>query len=172
MHFTVLGPASSFVCLNGIFWCIRIAIFQIRSIPSPLCLHDGIPHVETVLYGKRSLIVQNQIISPWNAEPSIIEFHLIQRPQRPCCRMSSSRWQGEEWNDPFLGNPARNGFYQTNVAIPVGIFSGDQAALRTLSVYPSVCHTFFTMFLSSYCRKIFRSYSQWQMWCRSRRSRL
>ena len=35
---------------------------------------------------------------------------------------------------------------------------------RTLqSVRPSVCHTFFTMFLSSYHHEIFRSYYYWQV---------
>ena len=35
----------------------------------------------------------------------------------------------------------------------------------------SVCHTFFTMFLSSYHHAIFRSYYQWQKWCPCKRSR-
>ena len=60
------------------------------------------------------------------------------------------------------------------------IFSCDQAALRTdisvclcfrLSVCPSVCDTFFTMFLSSYHHEIFRSDYQWQKWCLCKRSR-
>ena len=60
------------------------------------------------------------------------------------------------------------------------IFSGDQAALRTLisvrpsvclSVCPSVCHSFLTMFLSSYHLEIFRSYYHRQMWCPCKRSR-
>ena len=55
-------------------------------------------------------------------------------------------------------------------------FSCDQAALRTLlfvrlsmSFCLSVCHTFFTMFLSSYHHEIFRSYYHWQKWrpCKS-----
>ena len=55
------------------------------------------------------------------------------------------------------------------------LFSCDQAALRTLlsvrlSVRPSVCYTFFTMFLSPY-HEIFRSYYQWQKWCPCKRSR-
>ena len=45
----------------------------------------------------------------------------------------------------------------------ISYFSCDQAALRTLlsvclSDRPSICHTFFTMFPSSYHPKIFRSY--------------
>ena len=52
------------------------------------------------------------------------------------------------------------------------VFSCDQAALRTLlSVRLSVCHTFFTMFLSSYHHEIFRSYYHWQKWCPCKRSR-
>ena len=55
-------------------------------------------------------------------------------------------------------------------------FSCDQAALRTLlsvclSVRPSVCHTFFTMFPSSYHLEIFRSYYHWPTWCPYKRSR-
>ena len=40
------------------------------------------------------------------------------------------------------------------------------------SVRPSVCHTFLTMFPSSYHHEIFRSYYQWQKWrpCKMSRS--
>ena len=56
------------------------------------------------------------------------------------------------------------------------IFSCDQAAIWLvqsvcLSVRPSVCHTFFTMFPSSYHHEIFRSYYQWQKWRPCKRSR-
>ena len=60
------------------------------------------------------------------------------------------------------------------------IFSCDQAAIWQvqyvrLSVRPSVClsvcHTFFTMFPSSYHHAIFRSYYQWQKWRPCKRSR-
>ena len=55
-------------------------------------------------------------------------------------------------------------------------FSCDQAALWMvqsvrLSVRPSVCHTFLTMFPSSYHHGIFRSYYQWQKWRPCKRSR-
>ena len=40
-----------------------------------------------------------------------------------------------------------------------------------LSVCPSVCHTFLTMFPSSYHHEIFRSYYQWQKWRPCKRSR-
>ena len=40
-----------------------------------------------------------------------------------------------------------------------------------LSVRPSVCHTFFTMFPSSYHHQIFRSYYHGQKWCPCERSR-
>ena len=59
-------------------------------------------------------------------------------------------------------------------------FSCDQAALQMVfsvrlsvcpSVRPSVCHTFFTMFPSSYHHEIFRSYYQWQKWRPCKRSR-
>ena len=40
-----------------------------------------------------------------------------------------------------------------------------------LSVRPSVCHTFLTMFPSSYHHEIFRSYYQWQKWRPCKRSR-
>ena len=39
------------------------------------------------------------------------------------------------------------------------------------SVRPSVCHTFFTMFPSSYHHEIFRSYYHGQKWCPCKRSR-
>ena len=68
------------------------------------------------------------------------------------------------------------------------IFSCDQAALWMVqsvrlsvcpsvclsvrpSVRPSVCHTFLTMFPSSYHHEIFRSYYQWQKWRPCKRSR-
>ena len=60
------------------------------------------------------------------------------------------------------------------------IFSCDQAAIWLvqsvcLSVRPSVClsvcHTFFTMFPSSYHHEIFRSYYHGQKWCPCKRSR-
>ena len=45
-------------------------------------------------------------------------------------------------------------------------------ALRTLqSVHPSVCHTFFTMFLSSYHHEIVRSYYKWKKCGPCKRSR-
>ena len=56
------------------------------------------------------------------------------------------------------------------------IFSSDQAALWTVfsvrpSVCLSVCHTFLTMFPSSYRHEIFRSYFQWPKWRPCKRSR-
>ena len=39
------------------------------------------------------------------------------------------------------------------------------------SVRPSVCHTFLTMFPSSYHHEIFRTYYQWQKWRPCKRSR-
>ena len=56
------------------------------------------------------------------------------------------------------------------------LFSCDQAAIWLvqfvcLSVRPSICHTFFTMFPSSYHHEIFRSYHQWQKWRPCKRSR-
>ena len=59
-------------------------------------------------------------------------------------------------------------------------FSCDQAALWMvfsvrlsvcLSVRLSVCHTFLTMFPSSYHHEIFRKYYQWQKWRPCKRSR-
>ena len=40
-----------------------------------------------------------------------------------------------------------------------------------LSVCLSVCHTFLTMFSSSYHHEIFRSYYHWRKWCPCKRSR-
>ena len=58
----------------------------------------------------------------------------------------------------------------------ISFFSCDQAALQMvfsvrLSVCPSVRHTFFTMFPSSYHHEIFRSYYHGQKWCPCKRSR-
>ena len=61
-----------------------------------------------------------------------------------------------------------------------GVFSCGQAALWMvqsvcpsvrLSVRLSVCHTFLTMFPSSYHHEIFRSYYQWPKWRPCKRSR-
>ena len=61
----------------------------------------------------------------------------------------------------------------------LGLFSCDQASIWLvqsvrLSVRPyvrlSVCHTFFTMFPSSYHHEIFRSYYHGQKWCPCKRS--
>ena len=50
-------------------------------------------------------------------------------------------------------------------------FSEDVSPSVRLSVRPSVCHTFLTMFPSSYHHEIFRSYYQWQKWRPCKRSR-
>ena len=51
------------------------------------------------------------------------------------------------------------------------VFSWDQAALWMVqSVRPSVWHSFFTMFPSSYHHGIIISYSQGQKWCPCKRS--
>ena len=59
------------------------------------------------------------------------------------------------------------------------LVSCDQAAIWLVqsvhpsvctSVPPSVCHTFFTMFPSSYHHEIFRSYYHGQKWCPCKRS--
>ena len=68
--------------------------------------------------------------------------------------------------------------------VSLRVFSCDQAALWMVqsvcpsvclsvrpSVRPSVCHTFLTMFPSSYHHEIFRSYYQWQKWRPCKRSR-
>ena len=74
---------------------------------------------------------------------------------------------------------------QRKVALlSAAIFSCDQAALWMvqsvrlsvrLSVHPSVClyvcHTFLTMFPSSYHHEIFRGYYQWRKWRPCKRSR-
>ena len=62
------------------------------------------------------------------------------------------------------------------LSIFLAAISCDQAAIWLvqsvrLSVRPSVRHTFFTMFPSSYHHEIFRSYYQWQKWRPCKRSR-
>ena len=90
----------------------------------------------------------------------------------------------------FYRNPTvliRFRFYvngSTPTSWMIAVFSCDQAALWMvqsvrpsvrpsvcLSVRPSVCHTFLTMFPSSYHHEIFRSYYQWQKWRPCKRSR-
>ena len=72
------------------------------------------------------------------------------------------------WNFTLHGSHIR--FMQIRSRHMIFI-SCDQAALRTLlSVRPSVCHTFFTMFPSSYHHEIFRSDYQWQKWYPCERS--
>ena len=85
----------------------------------------------------------------------------------------------------WFETPSRSLWRHCNACIVLGctytisaVFSCDQAALiwALLSVRPSVClsvcHTFFTMFLSSYHREISRSYYYWQKLrpCKSSRS--
>ena len=78
--------------------------------------------------------------------------------------------------------PVLAGFHILSLILAV--FSCDQAALWMVqsvrlsvrlsvcpSVRPSVCHTFLTMFPSSYHHEIFRSYYQWQKWRPCKRSR-
>ena len=69
---------------------------------------------------------------------------------------------------------------QKDVRVSRSFFSCDQAALWMvfsvrlsvcLSVRLSVCHTFLTMFPSSYHHEIFRNYYQWQKWRPCKRSR-
>ena len=59
----------------------------------------------------------------------------------------------------------RGGLHLLEVGGTSSVFSCDQAALQMVfsvcpSVRPSVCHTFLTMFPSSYHHEIFRSYDQ------------
>ena len=71
--------------------------------------------------------------------------------------------------EPIINTKERN-FCEIEIEVPTSFFSCDQAALQMvfsvrpsvrLSVCPSVCHTFLTMFPSSYHHEIFRSYYQW-----------
>ena len=85
----------------------------------------------------------------------------------PCSWKSAWKWQVYPWK---IKHP--------DILL---FFSCDQAAIWLvqsvrlsvcLSVCPSVRHTFFTMFPSSYHHEIFRSYYQWQKWrpCKRLRS--
>ena len=84
----------------------------------------------------------------------------------------------EHWNRHFAGIGLEN--YKEGLSphlkfmkkLPCKIFSCDKAALRTLSVCPSIHYTFFTTFLSSYHHEIFRSYYQWQKWYPCKRSKV
>ena len=90
---------------------------------------------------------------------------------RPKLNESSKGW----WWDYGQQKSAKQLRYQR-----FQVFSCDQAALWMvqsvcpsvrLSVRLSVCHTFSTMFPSSYHHEIFRSYYQWQKWRPCKRSR-
>ena len=108
-----------------------------------------------------------------------------------CCNTKPKEADTDTLNDATHCEKAGNPFI---VHIPQGsaskcdafkfIFSCDQAALWMvqsvrlsvrLSVCPSVrlsvCHTFLTMFPSSYHHEIFRSYYQWQKWRPCKKSR-
>ena len=68
-------------------------------------------------------------------------------------------------------------FWQIFNSILHLVFSYDQAAIWLVqsvrpSVCLSVCHTFFTMFPSSYHHEIFRSYYHGQKWCPCKRSKV
>ena len=75
------------------------------------------------------------------------------------------------YNDQFKHSHNRENIIQCTIDISWNLFSCDQAALQMvfsvrlsvclsvrLSVCPSICHTFLTMFPSSYHHEIFRSY--------------
>ena len=95
-----------------------------------------------------------------------------------CCKShgtwdfsGSLRWCLLQWNRPLT---------ESDILKQRLIFSCDQAALQMvfsvcpsvrLSVRPSVCHTFLTMFPSSYHHEIFRNYYHGQEWCPCKRSR-
>ena len=101
------------------------------------------------------------------------EYHgVVQRPQLFChVYMALGPWPQTGFRQTRLGLSSMARF-----SARILIFSCDQAALWTvfsvrLSVCLSVCHTFLTMFPSSYHHDIFRSYYQWQKWCPCKRSR-
>ena len=88
----------------------------------------------------------------------LIIYRLHNRPQENGAHIS--------WNTGYCGL----------LYVQTGFLSCDQAALRTLisvhlSVCPSVCHTYFTMFLSLCHPEIFRSYYHWRTWYPCKRSR-
>ena len=61
-------------------------------------------------------------------------------------------------------------FFMTFLAATKQLYKWYFQSVRP-SVCPSVCHTFFTMFPSSYHHEIFRSYYHGQKWCPCKRSR-
>ena len=130
------------------------------------------------------------IFREWNRPPRGLETSL--RNHQEICLLSSELFQqfimvyrtiiGENFHlfiicyDWWCHFP----FLKKISVIAEALFSCDQAAIRLvqsvrpsvrLSVRLSVCHTFFTMFLSSYHHEIFRSYYHGQKWCPCKRSR-
>ena len=105
-----------------------------------------------------------------------------------CCKFERDRWsQRGASKQKLLEASGRAGAILTTVASRgcpqwpshynvVLIFSCDQLSSYMTgsvrpSVRPSVCHTFFTMFPSSYHHEIFRIYYHGQKWCPCKRSR-
>ena len=86
-------------------------------------------------------------------------------------RMNGFPWNYEDRWDLVYGTFC-NILGMFLLTLSIQDFSCDQATLwMVFSVPLSVCHTFLTMFPSSYHPEIFRKYYQWQMWCPFKRSR-
>ena len=71
----------------------------------------------------------------------------------------------------FLPTPAHFFLFLATTKQLYDWFSPSVRPSACLSVRPSVRHTFFTMFPSSYLHEIFKSYYHGQKWCPSKRSR-
>ena len=90
--------------------------------------------------------------------------------QRCCFRCQGHRPRGQRW---LLRSGGHRTCGKCLSQVPAqALFSCDRAALWTVqSVRLSVCHTFLTMFPSSYHHEILRSYCQWHKWRPCKRSR-
>ena len=131
-------------CIQHIFFWFCFVLFCFS--PSLLLYQLCVSYVKMTLYPRKFVYIYN-----------------FDSPTRP--KIYTSWFNACSCIGRPLGGPYSSGALGAFVKV-----SGkcDQTALWIvqsvcLSVFPSVCHTFLTMFSSSYHHEIFRSYYQWQM---------
>ena len=119
---------------------------------------------------KAIIVFDNYLIVPAN---EVVRGHRNGERASVCASVAPKHYLNQCWI--IIHWPLKNKL-QSNLNGNAMIFSCDQAALRTLlsvrrSVCPSICHTFLTMFPSSYHHEIFWNDYQWQKWYPCKRSR-
>ena len=84
-------------------------------------------------------------------------------------RTNGNQWEGIDNDIHFINECDVQYAWETFIKFLPATSSSTNVSIR-LSVCPSVCHTFITMFPSSYHHDIFRSFYQWHNWCPCKRS--